>query len=101
MASTVVIERIALYDNSRKDENGNACLIRLPWDLVTTKPGLSGSPYTQYLEPVPANLVAICGSNFKTDSVGYAYHGVKEIDAKNILVPGNEYATGGENRVDA
>jgi len=96
MANITCIRRIALYDNSRKDENNNPCIIRLPWDLVTMAPGLSGAPTGDYLEPVPVNLSSTPG---KTETV--EYHGINEIDAKNIYVAGNGYGTGGENRADA
>lgn len=95
MAGYTVVRRIALYDNSRFDENGVKAIIRLPWDLITVSPGLDGAPLTDYLEPID-DVYNI--PMHKSD--GVFYHGISEVDAKTVYVPAN-HGSGGENIVEA
>lgn len=97
MASVKVVERVALYDNSKKDQQGKECFRRLPWNLVTLEPGTSGSPRTTFLEPMNVNA-QISPIDFKT--VDPHYHRVDIVDATRYYGFNERNGTGGENRAN-
>lgn len=92
MASVSVVERVALYDNSRTDENGRKCYRRLPWNLVTTK-----NPTSTFLEPVNVDPM-VSQAEVKTQEI--LYHKVEYVDADSTFGFNENRGSGGENRAD-
>jgi len=97
MASVTVVERIALYDNSKKDEHGKECFTRMPWDLVTIETGVKGSPRTTFLESVNVHFPATTGDLKTTRTV---YHGTQVVDGTRYYGFNDRMGTGGPNRGD-
>ena len=97
MADVAVVERIALWDDSRMDEYGKKSYFRLPWDLVTTKPGVGGAPYTTFLEPINVSF-EVSPVSAHTERV--PYHRFLMVDASEMYGFIATYPTGGENRAD-